>query len=182
MQPPSSSSLATQSRTSSAGAAIRLAGPVVHVAAVQRTKAFRRHQQGSLRRGTTPTRGTERPAGLTHGSLLSQGRSAVRKVAAGCQFRPAIIEPRTPPYRRPKTNAKYESALVAFPGRLSSRRGCKQPVASRTLSAMRSSRSLSSVARLSGWSARRPQPSNPSIEGTSNTWLRQLSPAPHVKR
>jgi len=24
--------------------------------------------------------------------------------------------------------------------------------------------------------------SNPSIEGTCNIWLRQLSPAPHVKR
>jgi len=25
-------------------------------------------------------------------------------------------------------------------------------------------------------------PPNPSIEGTCNIWLRQLSPAPHVKR
>jgi len=25
-------------------------------------------------------------------------------------------------------------------------------------------------------------PPNPSIEGTRNIWLRQLSPAPHVKR
>ena len=79
-------------------------------------------------------------------------------------------------------NAKYESALVGLTGRLSFRSGCKQPAASSTLSAMSSSKSLSSVARLSGVCARRPKPSNPSIEGTCNIWLRQLSPAPHVKR
>ena len=58
------------------------------------------------------------------------------------------------------------------------RRPCAFGWRSRTLEAMNTkvSRSLSSKARTpSEWP-------NPSIEGTSNIWLRQLSAAPHVKR
>ena len=60
--------------------------------------------------------------------------------------------------------------------------GCQKSFASSTLSAMSSSHSLSSVAEPSSVSAFHPKRPNPSIEGTSNIWLRQLSAAPHVKR
>ena len=180
MRRPSSLSPATLSRASSVGAAMRLAWPLSRLIPPARCrKAFRSAPTYGSAPRTTPTHCAGRLVGHAPGRLLSHRRSERCYPAAG-SVRLSANQARTSRWAR--TNAKYEAALVALPGRLSFRRGCEQAAASSTLSAMSSSRSLSSVARLSGVCARRPKPSNPSIEGTCNIWLRQMSPAPHVKR
>ncbi len=114
-----------------------------------------------------------------HVSVLSLGRLAENAQASSLAARPSGRS------KRAAVSRSVELKMQANAGTLAERFVVFQRLhaAGRrsTLPAMNNIASHSPNGRVTTFASGH-QRSNPSIEGTCNIWLRQLSPAPHVKR
>jgi len=88
------------------------------------------------------------------------------------------------PGRRSATSQMRVPGLPTVCGLAPRARSCSLGQRSSTLRAMkrRASEPMGPIRNVAGNAPHSGRASNPSIEGTCNIWLRQLSPAPHVKR